>query len=158
MALAPPPLNKPRRRIWGVLGSVEFELEVAPNSFGLKESTEYASHDRIEGKPRLQWTGDALHEADMTFRWLYEWCDPEQQIKLLRDEMAKHEPLRLVIGSRYVGAFVILDITSSLIVTDEVGRTLQLEATVKLKEAPLPKNFGARRAKNFALVSPFRRR
>ncbi|MGG6295302.1 phage tail protein [Leptolyngbya sp. AN02str] len=158
--VGPPPLNKPKKRLWGLLGDLEFEVGEAPKSFGLQEKTNYAEHERIEGKPRLQWTGDSLDSLDLAFAWHCDWCDPDQKLEELRQLKDTHEPQRLVIGARFIGSFVIESISSNLKRTDPTGVTIQSEAQVKLKESPIMKDFstvGSRSAKNFALISPFRR-
>ena len=42
--------EQPGTTPWGTLGSINFEITEAPRQLRYKEATQYAQHDRIEGK------------------------------------------------------------------------------------------------------------
>ncbi len=121
--------------IWATLGDLRFELLRAPESADLAIGHTYAEHAVIEGKPKLQWTGDALRERNWTIRLHHSFCDPDTVMTALRTAAAGHQALPLSLGTgTYLGRYVIVDISEETLFTGPTGRTMELAATLKLKE------------------------
>lgn len=121
---------------WGLLGDIEFELDLAPRTFDYSEASTFAEHERIEGKASLQYTGEDLQELTWTFRFGAAWCDPDEQLRRLQAARAEHQPLALVLGAgRFKADYVIERIRVVLAQTDERGQTLELQVQVTLKES-----------------------
>ncbi len=116
------------------LGSIRFEL--LPIT-GMEEryAYEYPEHQVIEGKPLLQYIGDRLDEHEITIRFHANFCDPQKEFDLLKQEADKHEALPYVLASGQVkGSFVICDIHKTIVKTFADGYPLLIEARLQLKE------------------------
>lgn len=121
--------------MWATLGDVRFELLRAPESADLAIGHTYAEHAVIEGKPKLQWTGDALRERNWTIRLHHSFCDPETVMTALRTAAAGHQALPLSLGTgTYLGRYVIVSVNEETLFTGPTGRVMELAATLKLKE------------------------
>lgn len=138
--------TKKSQKPWGLLGDIEFELIDAPMDFRFTEASEFAEHEKIGRKPGLQYTGEALHDLDLRFRFHCGWCNPDKQLRELQKARRKHEPLKLVLGNGHFAAnYVIEEIRSSLERTDLAGKTIEVNVDVRLKETstkPKPKKLG----------------
>ncbi len=120
--------------MYAQLGNIQFDVKPI-EGFETAQSTEYAEHKIIEGKSRLQWTGDSLDGLTLEIRLHKAFCVPETQMKLLTDAMDAHQAMALVFGNgAYVGRFVITGIDSGLRQTDGVGNVIAMGARVTLKE------------------------
>lgn len=145
--------KQPKKKIFCLLGDVEIELINAPKSFAFKESNNYTEHDRIEGKPTLQWVGEDLDTLDLAFRFHANWCDPDAQLQQLRRLKDGRSPFPLTLGTgTFSGYWVIDDLSVNMPLTDERGNTIQLDVTVKLTEAERSKASPAKK------LAPFRKR
>ncbi|MDX2215524.1 MAG: phage tail protein [Oculatellaceae cyanobacterium bins.114] len=130
-----------------LLGDIEFELIEAPKGFNFTEKSVYSEHPKIEKKPGLQWVGENLNEISMDFRFASQWGDPDAQLKRLQAARVQHKPMALILGTgRFQGNYVIEDIRTNLLTTDQQGRFDLIEVQVKLKETltkpPANKPFG----------------
>ena len=120
---------------WGTLGLINFEVTEAPRQFRYQEATEYAQHKRIEGKAMLQRVGEALQSLDLSFRFGYPWCQPDEQLERLQQARIEAEPLPLILGrGRFQGNYVIEDIQVDLQETTEDGLIILMEVSVQLLE------------------------
>lgn len=132
-----PPRFGTGETMWVSLGDLRYELLTAPTAASRKLGATYSEHARVEGKPRLQWTGDELETVDLEFH-LFRHArigDPDAQIQALADAMAKHEALPLVYGDgRYPGRFVITAVTVTTKETAPDGATVEATVKVSLKE------------------------
>lgn len=119
---------------FALLGTVSFEVL---SLIGLEASSQYefAEHKVIEGKPKLQWTGDALDAYTVRLRFHRRFCDPDERLQALKEAAARHEalPFTLANGS-YQGRFVIEEVTQGPTETFGDGTTLSMEVSVKLRE------------------------
>lgn len=121
--------------MWATLGDIRFELLRAPEVADLTSRHVYAEHPVIEGKPKLQWTGDALKERNWTIRLHATFCDPDAVMTAIRTLAARHQAQPLSLGSgAYLGRFVVAEIHELTLVTDALGATVAQTADLKLKE------------------------
>lgn len=121
--------------LWAILGDIMFSLQRAPELADLTTRYNYAEHPVIEGKPKLQWTGDALRERDWTIRLHSVFCDPDAAMTAMRDLAGRHLALPLSLGTgEYLGRYVITEIHEVENVTDAWGGTLAMTADLRLKE------------------------
>jgi phage protein U len=117
------------------LGDVNFEVGDGPTKLSYKEKTQYAQHDRIEGKATLQRTGEELRSIDLTFRFGIGWCKPDEQVRRLQQLRIDAKPLTLIIGNNIIGGnYVLENVDLGLDQTDDEGRTEFVDVTVKLLE------------------------
>ena len=121
--------------MWAMLGDIRFELLRAPEMADLTTRHVYAEHAVIEGKPKLQWTGDALKERNWTIRLHATFCDPDAVMTAIRTLAAQHQAQPLSLGSgEYLGRYVVVEIHELTLVTDATGATVAQTADLKLKE------------------------
>ena len=121
--------------MWAVLGDIRFELLRAPEMADLTTRYNYAEHVVIEGKPKLQWTGDALKERNWTIRLHSVFCDPDAVMTAIRAMADKHQAQPLSLGTgEYLGRYVLAEIHELALVTDALGATVSQTADLKLKE------------------------
>lgn len=121
--------------VWGILGDLTFRAVESPRGLSDGETYQYAEHKVIEGKPRLQWTGDGLRTIKLDMRWARNWCEPVAMLETLRAMAATHAAHALVYGDgTYPGSFVIEGIDRTIKDTDPSGAVTEIEVSVSLKE------------------------
>lgn len=117
------------------LGDITFNLITYLD--GLDDSVKFtfAEHQTIESKPKLQFIGDELEELNIRLNFHSMFCTPEYEIKRLKDTAKKHEGLPFILGNgKYVGRYVILEISSTTQQSDRFGNIISIESEIKLKE------------------------
>ncbi len=121
--------------MYAMLGNIKFDLLTSPISTDDKRAYTYAEHAVIEGKPRLQYTGDDLESIDITFRFHKDFCDPASQQEKIIAAANAHKALPLVMGDgTYIGYFVILEVSCGPQAAMKDGSLIYTELSVKLKE------------------------
>lgn len=117
------------------LGDIEFELITYFNGMNESQSYNYAQHERINQKPVLQFLGLNLQEQDIKLNFHASFCNPENEIKKLKDVASKGTPLKFIKGNGdYVGVFVITEITAVLEQTTNEGDLISVQVDLKLRE------------------------
>ena len=125
---------------WGSLGDIEFDLSSSPDTFSGTDGVNYAAHDLIGTKPRLQYTGTKLQTAKLVINW---HCaatpDLQDRFEALLKAMRDRTVLDLVIGkstegSAYAGQYVITNISHSVTKHNPDGSIKALNLTVDLQE------------------------
>jgi phage protein U len=121
--------------MYAQLGDVTFDLPTYWDAHGVRRAYEYAEHKVIEGKPRLQWVGDALDEISIKIVLHASYCNPELELNNLRNAATAHQALPYVTGAGvYKGNYVITALEEDTRHTDPQGRVIYLEAMLSLKE------------------------
>ena len=117
------------------LGDIQLDLITYFDGLNSTSKVTYAEHAVIEGKPRLQYIGEALDEIIIKISLHTDFCNPEEELKKIKKAMKKYEPLDFIFANgAYHGKYVIEEITSTVIQTFEDGKIHAIEATLKLKE------------------------
>jgi len=117
------------------LGDIEFELITYFNGLGESNTYNYAQHDRINNKPRLQFLGLGLQEHDIKLNFHASFCTPEDELKKLKDVAKYGTPLKFIKGNgEYIGVFVITEITSATEQTTNEGDLISIQVDLKLQE------------------------
>jgi phage protein U len=123
-----------------LLGEIALDLITYFEGMEFKFGADYAEHALIEGKPRLQWTGDKLDEATWSLVFHAGFCDPERELLKLKSAVAKHEALPLVFSNGdYKGWFVPTEVTVTAQQTMTDGTSIWIEAKLTLREYVEPK-------------------
>ncbi|MDH0894352.1 MULTISPECIES: phage tail protein [unclassified Pseudomonas] len=100
--------------MFALLGDIEFELAGGLVGMEWRETSDWAEHARIAGKPLLEWVGDGLAEYSLEIQFHPMLGDPEVRRKELKKAKDEHQPLKLVLGNgEYPGAYVITDMSVS---------------------------------------------
>lgn len=121
-----------------LLGDVSFLVFPFKGSETRKRA-DFVEHKLIEGKPRLQWVGDALDEITWHMAFHVSFCDPEAELQKLEQLLASHAaaPLFSANGDS-LGTFVVTSVTRTTRWTLDDGTLLCFEASVDLKEFVVP--------------------
>lgn len=142
--------------MYAQLGNIRFEGLKGFSSFEETYGVNYAQHDRIKGKPRLEAVGDVLDTVSFEMYLHSSFTDPESDIKTLRTSMQNREVLPLVLGTGVVlGNFVIPSLTKTTSFTDASGNLIEATLSVELLECfdENPLNESEKRAKNQAFAT-----
>lgn len=117
------------------LGTVRLELITHVESFEGALGYAYASHDIIEGKSHLQWTGDQLETRSLSCMLHMRWCDPLEEYQKLKQAAEGHQALRLFFANgTYEGHYVVEELQKTLTQTDAQGNIYLMQLRVQLKE------------------------
>lgn len=121
--------------MFALLGDVQFDLITYFDGFESQFGADFAEHALIEGKPRLQFIGDKLDEIRIQLAFHLHYCDPEAELAKLKDALAAHQAMALVLGNGdYKGWFVLTDVQATSKHTDKAGTLIALEASITLRE------------------------
>jgi len=117
------------------LGNIQFNLITYFNGIEDSQKHNYAVHQTIESKPKLQYIGDELDEMTIKLNFHSSFCIPETEIKKLKTLAKTHEEQPFILGNgKYLGRYVIEEITSTTQQTDKAGNIIAVEAEIRLKE------------------------
>ena len=117
------------------LGNIQFNLITYFNGIEESQKHNYAVHQTIESKPKLQYIGDELDEMTIKLNFHSSFCTPETEIKKIKDAAKLHEEMPFILGNgRYLGKYVIEEITSTTQQTDKSGNLISIDAEIRLKE------------------------
>lgn len=117
------------------LGDIRFELITYFDGLDGSQVYNFAEHQVIEGKPLLQYIGDALETVSINFKFHVIYCDPATEFKRIKDMAAKHQALPFIFGNGiYKGRYVITEITDTVEVTAVDGTVIEVSAKCSLKE------------------------
>ncbi|WP_298438077.1 phage tail protein [Geobacter sp.] len=117
------------------LGDIRFELITYFDGLEGSQAYNFAEHQVIEGKPRLQYIGDALETVSIALKFHVAYCDPAFEYQRLREAGAIHRALPFVFGNGlYRGRYVIVEITDTVEATAADGTVIAVEAKCSLKE------------------------
>ena len=121
--------------MYAQLGNIRFEglkgFSSLEESFGVN----YAQHERIKGKPRLEYVGDILDTLSFDMYLHSQFTDPESDIEAIRLAMINREILPLILGNgKLVGNFVIPSFSKSTSFTDPKGNLIEATLSIELLE------------------------
>ena len=122
--------------MYAQLGSIIFEGLKGFTSLDSRKSPSLVQHAVIDGKPKLQRTGDNLDEVmfDMTFHSRF--CNPESEVRKLNTAMDSGEIMALITGSgETLGNFVVSGIEESVKHTTKTGAIILTTLSVTLLES-----------------------
>lgn len=121
--------------MYAQLGNIKFQAVNGFTSFEEVSSVNYAQHERIKGKPRLEAVGSNLDTVTFSMHLHTQFTNPEDDIEAMRVNMENREILKLVWGNgKVVGNFVILGFTKTTNFTDPVGNIIEATLSVELLE------------------------
>ncbi|MCO5238871.1 MAG: phage tail protein [Chitinophagaceae bacterium] len=118
------------------LGTQVYNAIMSPESWQVSgNEASYAEHALIEGKPRLQKTGDTLEEVSFTIRLHASYCKPVEVLNDLNESKTAGEILPLVMGNgEYKGDYVIASAGYTVDTTFPDGGIWQATLNLSLKE------------------------
>jgi phage protein U len=117
------------------LGDIRFDLITYFDGLNTSKKIDYAEHATIEGKPKLQYIGEALETININLNFHMSFCDPSAEVRRLKDAASKYEPLSFIYGNGiYKGNYVIEEINDNVQQTFNEGTLIAIDVEVKLKE------------------------
>ncbi len=121
-----------------LLGFTVFELLTGFTSDSSVHTADYAKHNVIAGKPRLQAMGNDLSSRRITIRLHHKIASPELTYQTLRHTQQSQNPVPLVFGSgQFDGLYVIKTINDTKVITSSGGTVLARELSLELTEYPM---------------------
>lgn len=122
--------------MYAQLGNIRFEGLKGFSNFSHERGVNYAQHELINGKPRLQAVGDNLDSISFGMYLHSEFTNPELDIETLRLSMQNREVLPLILGNgRVLGFFVIPNFSQVNSFTDSNGNLIEVTLSVELLES-----------------------
>jgi len=122
--------------MYAQLGNIRFEGLKGFSNFSHERGVNYAQHELINGKPRLQAVGDNLDSISFGMYLHSEFTNPEADIETLRLAMQNREILPLILGNgRVLGFFVIPSFSQDNSFTDPNGNLIEVTLSVELLES-----------------------
>lgn len=117
------------------IGVIQFEGLFGFESFEHQDTTTYAQHALITGKPVMVPTGNELEQITIGLKLRAEWIKPEEAILELKKSKDSFEVLPLVKGSgRFLGEFVITDMSVTDVQSLADGTTIEASVSLTLLE------------------------
>lgn len=117
------------------LGTIQFNLITYFNALDESKRYTFAEHQTIESKPKLQFIGDELDEINIKLNFHSSFCYPESELKKLKSLAATHQEHPFILGNgKYIGKFVIIELSSTTQQCDNLGNLISIETQVRLKE------------------------
>lgn len=122
--------------MYAQLGNIRFEGLKGFSNFSHERGVNYAQHELINGKPRLQAVGDFLDTISFGMYLHSEFTNPEADVESLRTAMHNREILPLILGNgRVLGFFVIPNFSQINSFTDPNGNLIETTLSVELLES-----------------------
>lgn len=121
--------------MYAILGDIRFEGYKGFSDFSATNETVLSEHSVIEGKPRLQKTGEKLEEISLKFLLHSRYTNPEADLETLQSYRRDARVVPFIAGSGYnYGDFAVKSISRTLIQTDNDGNIIGIEVEVSLIE------------------------
>ena len=122
--------------MYAQLGNIRFEGLKGFSNFSHERGVNYAQHELINGKPRLQAVGENLDSISFGMYLHSQFTNPEADIETLRLAMQERKILPLILGNgRVLGFFVIPNFSQINSFTDPVGNIIEVTLSIELLES-----------------------
>lgn len=122
--------------MYAQLGDIVFEGLKGLTGLRTRKTSSLAQHAVIDGKPKLQKTGDNLDEVSLEMTFHSSFCTPETEISRLDSAISNGEILPLITGTgEALGNFVIAERSNSVQHTFKDGAIILARVSVTLIES-----------------------
>ncbi len=119
--------------MYAMLGEVRFELLNSFTSLETQHAANFAKHEVLKGRPRLQALQNELTTLRFSLKLHWRLGNPDTAYKGLLSALEAQQAVSLVYGSgRFVGWFVLERLTERTLIQDAQGRTAARELDVEL--------------------------
>ena len=123
----------------GTFGNIVFETSADKvltfDGFVRKGSAQFAEHPVIDGKTKLQHTGDGLDEVSFSVKLSASLgVNPSNEIEKLREIKAAGDPKKLIMGMKVIGDFVLTSVEDAWDRVDNLGNIFVSTVNLTLKE------------------------
>jgi phage protein U len=117
------------------LGPVRFQVIGSPQEIHSERRYDYAQHNVIEARPRLQWVGTGLERISLEILMHSSFTDPAAQMAALGAAAAAHLAMPLVFGNGVLrGYFVIEAIATRSMQLSAGGNPIAITTRLDLRE------------------------
>lgn len=121
--------------MYAMLGDVRFELLNSFTSLEMEHAANFAKHEVLKGRPRLQALQNELTMLRFSLKLHWRLGNPDTAYKGLLSALEAQQAVSLVYGSgRFVGWFVLERLTERTLIQDAQGRTAARELDVELTQ------------------------
>ena len=121
--------------MYAMLGEVRFELLNSFTSLETQHAANFAKHEVLKGRPRLQALQNELTTLRFSLKLHWRLGNPDTAYKGLLSALEAQQAVSLVYGSgRFVGWFVLERLTERTLIQDAQGRTAARELDVELTQ------------------------
>lgn len=125
--------------MYAILGDYQFKDYKGFRELGVEDEIAISEHPVIDGKPRIQSTGQKLRQIEIKFLLHSTFSDPESDMRILQGYRLRSEIIPFLAGDgTSFGNFVIKNITTALTQTNKKGSIIGIEVTLTLLESVLP--------------------
>ncbi len=125
--------------MYAILGDYKFQDYKGFQELEVEDEVVLSEHPVIDGKPRLQATGQKLRQIALKFLLHSTFSDPENDMGILQGYRIRAEIIPFLSGDgTSYGNFVIKNITTDLTQTNKKGSIIGIEVTITLLEAVIP--------------------
>lgn len=122
--------------MYAQLGDIVFDGLYGFESFVHQQESSLPEHPRIEGKPRLQKTGDALDKLEVMIQLHRDFCTPEDELAKLKQYRADGSVIPLLNGSgTFEGFWVISNYEENRLQTGPDGLIILTKVRINLVES-----------------------
>jgi len=133
--------------MYAQLGDIKFELITYFDGLDASKKIDYAEHETIEGKPKLQYIGENLEEITLKLSFHADFCNPQEELKKIKEAASLYQPLPFVFGNGlYKGKYVIEEIKENILQSLDDATILAIEAEIRLREWVEDKPLGVKKA------------
>jgi phage protein U len=117
------------------LGLIRFQVIGSPQEIRSERRYDYAQHNLIEARPRLQWVGTGLERISFDILMHSSFTDPAAQMAALGAAAAAHLAMPLVFGNGVLrGYFVIESIATRSTQLSAGGNPIAITTRLELRE------------------------
>lgn len=132
--------------MYAQLGDIVFSGLLGPNKFEDSFTTDYAEHNLVENKPRLEAIGEKLQEITLSIKLHRAFTTPELFFDQLNNHRLNRTILPLLWGSGDIeGDFVIKSINRKFIQQADDGAITEMDLDIVLSEYFDPDKIGTQR-------------
>jgi len=125
--------------MYAILGDYKFQDYKGFQELEVEDEIVLSEHPVINGKPRLQATGQKLRQIVIKFLLHSTFSDPESDMRILQGYRLRSEIVPFLSGDgTSFGNFVIKNITTDLTQTNKKGSIIGVEVSITLLEAVIP--------------------
>src|SRR5579864_3066871 len=121
--------------MFAVLGEIVFEVLGSPDSFESTRTWDYAEHQVVDDRPKLQWLAANLEAIELDFYFHSSFTDPSAQAAALIAAAGDHNARALVFGNGiHRGYFIVTSIRTTAKQMSASGDLIAITIRARLKE------------------------
>jgi hypothetical protein len=117
--------------MYAQIGNIALENQKGFESFLHEKGASLPEHAVIDGKPRLQKTGNKLDKVTFTINLHLGFCIPEDVINEFENYVVNSTPVPVTLGTgKFLGNFILTDIKKNIVQTNSIGRIIECKIEI----------------------------